>query len=294
MWGSWLLVTAAVFSSAKGTFHAYYTTMLAPAIAAIGAAGLMMFWRSTGFARFLLPLGVAITAVWAFVVSSHTPNWFGWTRWTVAGIAAVAVIGLLTERASIRRPALAAALVAALLTPAVWAVDIAHQPVGFGISPTAGPKDPGAKPPPPAAVQPGKPAPPPSVLLTLLAWGTGYQGKLTAEQQRLLTYAEQHGGGAQITLAVAAPASVTAPFIIDSDEVVIGMGGFSGVGNAPSPDQLQHWVSEGRLKFVLGISGGSPGDRSGRQQWIKQHCSSVDPKVYGGGGSAHTLYECRA
>lgn len=39
LWGSWLLVTAAVFSFAQGIFHPYYTTMLAPAVAAISAAG---------------------------------------------------------------------------------------------------------------------------------------------------------------------------------------------------------------------------------------------------------------
>ncbi|WP_159460432.1 hypothetical protein [Lentzea albidocapillata] len=81
-----------------------------------------------------------------------------------------------------------------------------------------------------------------------------------------------------------------------SDEVVIGMGGFSGSDDAPSVGQLQAWLTEGRLKFVLGgeMGGRGPGGRgdNGRQEWIAVHCSTVDPSAYGGGSAQ--LLECRA
>jgi hypothetical protein len=89
------------------------------------------------------------------------------------------------------------------------------------------------------------------------------------------------------------------PYIMGSDEVVIGMGGFSGSDNAPSVDQLRSWVAEGKLKFVLGggdqMGGRGPGGRgdNGRQEWITAHCSTVDPSAYGG-GSGLELLECRA
>ncbi|CAM5271673.1 Glycosyltransferase RgtA/B/C/D-like domain-containing protein OS=Streptomyces griseorubiginosus OX=67304 GN=AQJ54_41180 PE=4 SV=1 [Streptomyces griseorubiginosus] len=35
LWGTWLVVCAAVYSTQKGIFHPYYTTQLAPAIAAL-------------------------------------------------------------------------------------------------------------------------------------------------------------------------------------------------------------------------------------------------------------------
>ncbi|WP_246292377.1 ArnT family glycosyltransferase [Lentzea indica] len=136
MWGSWLLVTAAVFSFAQGIFHPYYTTMLAPAVAAISAAGLMMFWRAKSFVRFLLPLGIAITAAWAFVVVSRDTSFHGWTRWAVLGIAAVAIVVLL---AGLRRAGLVAAVVAMLLTPAVWSTASAAAATGGGVMPAAGP-----------------------------------------------------------------------------------------------------------------------------------------------------------
>jgi len=130
---------------------------------------------------------------------------------------------------------------------------------------------------------------------TMMGPGGG-RGELSEEQRRILDYAKKNSGGAEITLAIAGSAQAASPYIMRSDEVVIGMGGFSGSDNAPSVDQLQTWVSEGRLKFVLsGGERGGPGGRgdNGRSEWIKQHCSTVDPNAYGG-GSAQTLLECRA
>ncbi|SDJ90690.1 4-amino-4-deoxy-L-arabinose transferase [Lentzea albidocapillata subsp. violacea] len=292
MWGSWLLVTAAVFSFAQGIFHPYYTTMLAPPVAAISAAGLAMFWRARSFVRFLLPLSVAITAAWAIVVVSRDTSFHGWTRWAVLGVAAVAIAVLL---AGLRRTGVVAALVAVLLTPAVWSAATAATDGSGGVMPAAGPSEPGggfeifANGQPPAGVrggrQPMQGGPP-----------GGGRGELTDEQKRILSYAKENSGGAEITLAVAGPAQMASPFIMGSDEVVIGMGGFSGSDNAPSVGQLQAWLTEGRLKFVLGgeMGGRGPGGRgdNGRQEWIAAHCSTVDPSAYGGGSAQ--LLECRA
>ncbi|MEU3647771.1 glycosyltransferase family 39 protein [Lentzea sp. NPDC034063] len=311
MWGSWLLVTALVFSLAQGIFHPYYTTMLAPAVAAIGAAGIVMFWRARSFVRFLLPLSVAITAGWAFVLVSRDTSFHGWARWAVLGVAAVAVVVLLV---GLRRAGLVAAVVAMLLVPAVWSTAVAATASSNGVMPAAGPNERGnggfqifrngQQPPngaqPPSGTQLPNGAQPPG--------GRGNRGPmmggpggqtLTDEQKRILDYAKENSGGAEITLAVAGSAQMAGPFIMGSDEVVIGMGGFSGSDNAPSVDQLQSWVAEGKLKFVLGggdqMGGRGPGGRgdNGRQEWITAHCSTVDPSAYGG-GSGMELLECRA
>ncbi|MFD5825435.1 ArnT family glycosyltransferase [Lentzea sp. NPDC060358] len=291
LWGGWLLVTAVVFSFAQGIFHPYYTTMLAPAVAAIGAAGLVMFWRARSFVRFLLPVSVAVTAVWAFVVVSRDTAFHGWTRWAVLAVAAVAVVVLLL---GLRRAGLVAAVVAVLLTPAVWSAATAATAGSGGGIPAAGPATPGGgvqifrggQQPPGGAPRPRRNGP------------GGDRATLSDEQKRILDYARAHSGGAEITLAVAGSSQAAAPFILGSDDVVIGMGGFSGSDDAPSVGQLQTWVAEGRLKFVLSGGdrmGGGPGGRGdhGRQEWISGHCSAVDPSAYGG-GSAQSLLECRA
>src|SRR5207302_1460416 len=130
LWGSWLLVTGLVFSYAQGIWHPYYTTMLAPAIAAISAAGIAVLWRhyrdGDGAAWVLLPLAIAITAAWAYVLISRDPSWQGWTRWAVLVVAVLAIGGLVLgrltprQRRRIGRPAIVLGLVAMLLTPTVW------------------------------------------------------------------------------------------------------------------------------------------------------------------------------
>lgn len=297
MWGSWLLVTAAVFSFAKGIFHPYYTTMLAPAVAAIAAAGLVMFWRARSAVRFLLPPAIAITAAWAFVVISRDTSWHGWARWAVVGTAAVAVIGLLT---GLRRAGLAVGLVAMLLTPAVWSTATAARAGDNGVMPAAGPVERGGGreffmngQQPPNGMQAPNPGQSGRPQIGMMGGPGGNRGELTDEQRRILDYAKKNSGGAEITLAVNGPAQAASPFIMGSDETVIGMGGFSGSDNAPSVEQLQAWVTEGKLKFVLGGAGEMRGGgREGgaardRQQWIEQHCTKVDL------GTAQTLSECR-
>ncbi|MFG1642882.1 ArnT family glycosyltransferase [Amycolatopsis sp. NPDC049252] len=340
-WGGWLLVTALVFSYAQGIWHPYYTTMLAPAIAAISAAGLARFWRAyrgDGAAGWLLlPAAVALTAVWAFVLASRDSSWQGWTRWAVlvAGVVAVVVLlaGRLAEarRAVLSHVSLVLGLVTLLLVPAVWSTATAATGENLGVMPAAGPSGGfGVMRPGGAGGFPG------TGDLPQLPGGTGgfpggagagfpgggrpempggggfgaMDGKLTDEQRRVLDYAKQHSGGAEITLAVDGSASTVASFVIGSDETVIGMGGFMGSDDSPSVGQLQQWTAEGKLKFVLGGSGGGmPGMSGGavqrRQQWTEQHCTAVDPASYGGRatqeneqtgpmGLAQTLYECHA
>lgn len=336
LWGGWLLVTTVVFSFAKGIFHPYYTTAMTPAVAAICAAGLAQLWRyRDSVAWVLLPLGVAISVAWAFVLVSRDTSWHGWVRWVALTVAVVAVGGLVLGRVrrSVGRPALVAGIVALLLTPGVWSVAAAVEGYADGNTPAAGPLaftpnpsqgpvniagGPTQQPPPgsgsgqgPGAGQgsgpgqgsgsgPGQP----NVVV-----GGGSGGiTLTDEQRRILDYAVKHG--TEIALAVNGSASTVAPYIMDSDATVIAMGGFSGQDDSPSVEQLQQWLDDGTLRFVLSSQGGrssllpKPPGRDvaeERQRWIQRHCTVVDPSVYGGRsktgqtqtiGGADTLYRC--
>ncbi|MEU8639129.1 glycosyltransferase family 39 protein [Amycolatopsis sp. NPDC048633] len=291
LWGGWLLVTTVVFSFAGGIWHPYYTTAMAPAIAAISAAGLALLWRH--HRRTLLPLAIAVTAAWAFVLTSRDTTFYGWTRWAAIGTALLAVAWLVVAP---RRRALVAALVPLLLTPTVWSF-AAAQSTSAGTLPAAGPPSgPGAPPMPP--VRSGGPGPQPRLML---AGGSDGTATLSADQRRILDYARQNG--TEITLAVNAEAGAVAPFLIDSDATVIGMGGFGGRDDAPSVTQLDRWLAEGKLRFVLSSAGTPPGPprspvQGERQRWIERHCAVVDPGAYGSGpmrvaGGPDTLYRCR-
>ena len=93
LWGSWLIVTAAVFSFASGIIHPYYTVALAPAIAALVAIGVVSLWPSPGWIGAILVAG----AVWTFELLGRS-TWQPWLAWVVlfAGIAAAG--GVLTRR----------------------------------------------------------------------------------------------------------------------------------------------------------------------------------------------------
>jgi hypothetical protein len=133
---------------------------------------------------------------------------------------------------------------------------------------------------------------------------------LTDGQRRILDYAQQNSD-APIALAVDGGASSATAFIIDSDAMVIGMGGFGGDDPAPTVDQLAQWVADGTLEFVLGsaAAGGAQPvvrvpsvEQQARQRWIEQHCTVVAPGAYGGRAvqegavtqpeAPDTLYHC--
>jgi 4-amino-4-deoxy-L-arabinose transferase-like glycosyltransferase len=143
LWGSWLVITTAVFSFMQGIFHAYYTVALAPAIGAVVGMGSVLLWRRrrTVFAALILAGTVAVSAWWSFHLLGRSADFLPWLRWVVLIGGFVAALGLL---AALRLPARIAvataglALVAVLAGPAAYAVQTASEP-HTGSIPSAGP-----------------------------------------------------------------------------------------------------------------------------------------------------------
>ncbi|WP_433444444.1 ArnT family glycosyltransferase [Nonomuraea sp. CA-141351] len=146
LWGTWLVVCGVVFATQQGIFHPYYTTQLAPAIAALTAGFATTLARAhRAGARWALPLGagaVAVTTAWALAMIGRVPSWNGWLVWPV-GVAGVAAIVLLLVSAGRRRllpAALGVAVLAVLSAPAAWAISVPGSPSMMGgANPTAGP-----------------------------------------------------------------------------------------------------------------------------------------------------------
>ncbi|MFC4056922.1 glycosyltransferase family 39 protein [Planomonospora corallina] len=147
LWGGWLAVHYLVFSFAGGTFHPYYTTAMAPAIAALTGTGGVLMWQAQRESRawaWALPAGIALTGAWAFTVLRRTPDFVPWLAWAVAAAAAAAALGLAAARLGrrirlrIAAVALAAGLLAGLAGPAAYALTPLGSPVN-GTDPTAGP-----------------------------------------------------------------------------------------------------------------------------------------------------------
>ncbi|MGW5652166.1 ArnT family glycosyltransferase [Streptomyces humi] len=147
LWGGWLVVCAAVFSSQQGIFHPYYTTQLAPAIAALCGGGFALLTRlhrsGVRWAPTAGAVAVAGTVIWAAVLIRRAPDWNGWLVWPVllAGGAAVVLLLLVRRGGRLVPAAAVSAVLAVLLAPGAWAVSVAGaggQGMG-GVNPTAGP-----------------------------------------------------------------------------------------------------------------------------------------------------------
>jgi 4-amino-4-deoxy-L-arabinose transferase-like glycosyltransferase len=321
LWGGWLVLTALVFSFAAGIWHPYYTNMLAPAIAAVCGAGLVLLWRlyrAPGRSWVLLPGAVALTVVWAWVLVSRDTGWHGWLRYAVVAAGLLAIVLLVLARRAptgTRRPRIAAlsALLAVILAPGVWSVVTAVDGSDGGPNPLAGPGmggrvfgqpaqgsqgRPGQLPPrqgPPGQAGPGAPA------LSIVGGPQGGQGgELSARQRAILDYVRREAPDTEIALLTGG-AQGAAGYLINTEETVVGMGGFSGGDPAPTAAQLARWVAEGRARFVLADGPRMAGRTSETAEWIERNCVVVDPEEYGGGteperqtgpGGGGTLRDC--
>ncbi|WP_069764192.1 glycosyltransferase family 39 protein [Streptomyces sp. LUP47B] len=153
LWGGWLVLHYLTFAMAEGTMHPYYTTALAPGIAALTGAGGVMLWRAFrgGDARWswVLPAGLAVTGIWAIVLLRRATGWNTWL-WPVIGVVMVlAIVGLFVfrtagsgTRARLLGVSVVAAIVAALAGPTAYAASPAFSTTAGGMggtNPTAGP-----------------------------------------------------------------------------------------------------------------------------------------------------------
>ncbi|MDX3246461.1 ArnT family glycosyltransferase [Streptomyces sp. ME18-1-4] len=153
LWGGWLVLHYLTFAMAEGTMHPYYTTALAPGIAALAGGGGVMLWRAfhSGDARWswVLPAGLAVTGIWAIVLLRRATGWNTWL-WPAVGVVMVlAIVGLFVLRSAssgtrvrLLGVSVAAAIVAALAGPTAYAASPAFgSSAGMmgGTNPTAGP-----------------------------------------------------------------------------------------------------------------------------------------------------------
>ncbi|MEU6506712.1 glycosyltransferase family 39 protein [Streptomyces sp. NPDC046942] len=148
LWGGWTVLHYVTFATAEGTMHPYYTTALAPGIAALcGGGGVLLLraFRTDKRWMWALPAGLAVTAIWAVVLLRRASGWNTWLWPTVGVLTAAAIAGLFVFRSGSRvrlfAASVAAAVVAALAGPAAYAWSVPSGSGGgmSGVNPTAGP-----------------------------------------------------------------------------------------------------------------------------------------------------------
>lgn len=277
LWGGWLLICAAVFSTQRGIFHPYYSTQLAPAVGALAGGLLAQLVRAhRAGARWPGAVGAVTvlgTAAWAAVVIRRVPTWHGWLVWPVAAAGAAAGILLILAAWRWTRllpSALGTAVVAVLLAPGVWSAIVpfgSNAAAAGGALVNAGPLqsggagmiveklpggtpkvvqiEPGAKGGAATGPQPAPQGDKPGKSVTANGGPAGGE-----DQSRILNYVRTQAPSARIALAVGDGGNAT-ELILSTDLTVIGMGGFGGTDDAPSVEQLARWAANGELRYVL-------------------------------------------
>ncbi|HEY6410475.1 MAG TPA: glycosyltransferase family 39 protein, partial [Ktedonobacteraceae bacterium] len=283
LWGTWLLTMAAFFSIAT-FFHQYYLSTFAPAICALFGIGVVVMWqdyRRSGWRGWLLPLALLLTALEQIHIIMSDPSWGTWLIPLIAIPCALAAAILFAARliprlrlgARVLAPALCLALLALMLTSAVWSTIpvLANE---TSMLPVAG-----------ASGQSG-----------------GGLGRSSSVDTALIKYLEAHKGSAKYLVAVVSSNEADS-IILATNQPVMVLGGFSGSDPILTTAQLAALVKSGAVRFFLlnGSGGGGPGGgQSTLTTWITQHAKVVSSSQWqststsissdGVGGSAQ-LYE---
>lgn len=113
MWGLWFAPHAVAFSLGR-VAHSFYVEAIAPAVAALAAAGVVLGWRAWRAGRrsgWLLPAGLVATVAWTVWLQNRFPSFLPWVAPAALGLGVVGLVALFFTRSG-RTPPRAVAGVA--------------------------------------------------------------------------------------------------------------------------------------------------------------------------------------
>lgn len=280
LWGGWLAVHVVVFSMSNGN-HAYYTSVIAPAVAALAGGGLAVFrceYEAGGRRRVALPSAIVVTVAWALVLDRPT-RFVPWLLPVAVMLAVCGALGLWTRGPRTPRRvvnwALATGIMATLVVPAGWAVSCLDPLyAGASTAPVCGPV------------------------------GTFHHdavhhraslrriglGRPSARDTALLRYLTAHRHGEKYLFAAQA-AYTAAPLLRAESQPVLVMGGFTGNTPFPTIQRLDALFATHQVRYAL-LTSRRPTTPATR--WVRAHCRPVLPEAYGRRTQGSlTLYDCR-
>jgi hypothetical protein len=317
LWGTWLATYGLIFSKMSTIPHTAYMSSLAPPLAALSGAGIVMFWRAyraAGWRGWVLPLAVAAEVAWAFFLWRAYGGFLPWARDLLVVAGAVAVVALVAARLSRRAGArlvtvaLGTGVAAILVAPATWAasvLDVSYA--GSSFNATAGPASGrggfgGGGQQAATARAGGSSAEFADRFAGRAAEGGAVPGgaggagggigssataTLTSAEQRLYDYVSAHRDGASYLMAVGSWEEAS-PYILATGQEVMPMGGFSGTVPSPTLSAVKDLVRTGQLRFFL-ISGTGAGAGFGSgggstaatiDAWVESACKAVPATDY--------------
>jgi 4-amino-4-deoxy-L-arabinose transferase-like glycosyltransferase len=241
----WIGLYGGIYSYAQGIYHAYYTSTMAPGVAALVGVGAVTLANAVRRDRrwLIVAIGLVGITVWAqLVVAGRTPDFYGWVRpLTVAtALAGVAVMLALAARRLPVASGVMLSVAGLLLLPAAWSWGASANASLNTTLPQAGPQQ-------------------------------GASGQTFGSQAfdegtpQLAAWLKSHSD-ADATWQLVVSSSQNASTLIAEYKVsVMALGGFSGTDNAISVAGFGDLVSSGAVRYVLvGQGGGIIGNAFGR------------------------------
>jgi 4-amino-4-deoxy-L-arabinose transferase-like glycosyltransferase len=269
LWGGWLL-TMLVFFSCAHFFHLYYLSMLAPAIAALVGAGVVRLWKDYmrhGWRGWLLPYALLGTGIIQIYFLAPFPQWSRILNVSIISLCSVVELVLVLVRwrflqhmQRVAVGATAVGLLSLLLAPTIWAaIPLIQEGRVF---PMAGP--------------PAQQAHIPTNLA----------------DPRLIDYLLAHKDKTPFLLATM-NTEAAAPFILDTGQPVMALGGYAGDKSFLTREKVIEQVDQGRVRFFLLPSSDDPA-----VAWVVTHCKAVPTNQWQSPSSASflvdelILYDC--
>jgi 4-amino-4-deoxy-L-arabinose transferase-like glycosyltransferase len=235
----WIGIYGGVFSYAHGIFHSYYTSAMAPGVAAmVGVGSVAASDAVRRDKRWLIAIaGLVGVTLWAQLqIAGRTPDFYGWVRPLTVGtaLAGVAAVAVLAARSRPVAGGIALSLVGLLLLPAAWSMSASANASLNATLPQAGPQQ-GAS----------------GQTFGSLAFNDG-----TADLAAWL----KSNTDPDMTWQLVVPSSQSGSRLIAEYELsVMSLGGFLGSDNTISVADFAGLVSSGDVRYVLTSQGGFGG-----------------------------------
>ena len=221
LFGGWLIATTTVFSLMSGPMHPYYTSLAAPAVAALVGMSAADLWGARRLREGLL-VALAGAAYSAHVAYSYrlVPPWP-----TLLILGAALPAALLLIRGAVP-PGRSGQLFLAAATAGLG-VSLLTGPTVFGLATLQRPVT-GANP---------------------LA-GTGRAPAVTPYPAALVTFLRDHHRG-ETWLAAVPTATPASRLQLQSGGAVLPLGGFTGHTPTPTVGAIRTWVAHDKLRYVV-------------------------------------------
>lgn len=289
IWGSWVLITGLTFSFMAGIIHAYYMVALAPGIAGLAGLGGILLWQRLDqpVAASVLAAALVTAGVLAAELLGRTPAFVPWLRWAVllgslvaAGAVWFAAVpwfrGAWSRtatgvRGAVARTTAVLAVAAALAGPAAFSLSTAstaHSGSIVSAGPAVSSRTPGGLPPAFGGAGAGR------------GGGGGGMGGLlgAATPSTALVTALQTDAGSYTWAAAVVGSNNAAGYQLATQLPVMAVGGFNGTDPAPTLEQFQQYVAEGKIHYFIAgtmMQGETGSDDAARiAAWVEANFTS--------------------